>query len=116
MLKHIRVNFELTDVDMILFIEGGLSQYSNRHAQANNKYMQSYNPIEIIDLMYVWRQQPVRLGNASIHCHTLIFWVDDVNNFDVMMMIALDSPMDYVLKVDLEYPQHVHDAPIYHFV
>jgi len=36
-------------------------------------------------------------------------WVDDVSNFDVSS-IALDSPTGYILEVDLEYPQHLHDA------
>ncbi|RLU25299.1 hypothetical protein DMN91_003392, partial [Ooceraea biroi] len=36
-------------------------------------------------------------------------WVDDTSNFDVNA-IAPDSPKGYVLEVDLEYPQHLHDA------
>jgi len=36
-------------------------------------------------------------------------WVDDVDNFDVTT-IATDLPMDYLLKVNLEYSQHLHNA------
>jgi len=36
-------------------------------------------------------------------------WVNDISNFNVMD-VALDSPTGYILEVDLEYPQHLHDA------
>ncbi|XP_076672220.1 uncharacterized protein LOC143371155 [Andrena cerasifolii] len=36
-------------------------------------------------------------------------WVEDVANFNVSS-IAVDSPTGYILEVDLEYPQHLHDA------
>ncbi|KYM94189.1 hypothetical protein ALC62_15183 [Cyphomyrmex costatus] len=36
-------------------------------------------------------------------------WVDDVQNFD-FSTIPLDSPTGYILEVDIEYPQHLHDA------
>ena len=35
-------------------------------------------------------------------------WVDDTANFDYSA-IASDSPTGYILEVDLEYPQDVHD-------
>ena len=35
-------------------------------------------------------------------------WVEDAANFDASA-IAPDSPTGYILEVDLEYPQHVHD-------
>ncbi|XP_011698162.1 PREDICTED: uncharacterized protein LOC105456083, partial [Wasmannia auropunctata] len=36
-------------------------------------------------------------------------WVNDVTNFNVTD-VALDSPIGYILEVDLEYPQNLHDA------
>ena len=49
MLKMTIINLDLiSDIDMQLFIEkrlrGGISYISHRHAKANNKYIQNYNP------------------------------------------------------------------------
>ncbi|RLU25274.1 hypothetical protein DMN91_003367 [Ooceraea biroi] len=38
-------------------------------------------------------------------------WVDDTSNCDVNV-IAPDSPKGYILEVDLEYPQLLHDAHV----
>ena len=48
MLKMTKINLDLiTDIDMLLFIEkgmsGGISCIAHRHAEANNQYMENYN-------------------------------------------------------------------------
>ncbi|XP_036148432.1 uncharacterized protein LOC118647498 [Monomorium pharaonis] len=112
MLKYI--TFELlTDIDMVMFIKhgirGGLSQCSSRHARANNKYMQTYDPLKPysylmyfdVNNLYGWAMcQPLPYGEFQ--------WVTDVSNFDECV-IAPDSPTGYILEVDLKYPRDFHD-------
>jgi len=116
MLKYTRVNFELlTDVVWRTWYRGGLSQCSNRYTHAKNKYMRSYDSSTYliyydVNNLYGWAKcQPLPYADFC--------WIDDIDNFDVMN-VALDSPMVYILEVDLEYPQHVHDAhsDLFHFV
>ncbi|KYN18777.1 hypothetical protein ALC57_08900, partial [Trachymyrmex cornetzi] len=109
-----RVRFELlTYIDMVMFIErgicGGLSQCSGRYVQANNKCMHSYDSSKPssyfmyydVNNLYGWAMcQPLPYAEFR--------WVENATNFDVSA-IAQDSPTGYILDVDLEYPQHLHD-------
>ncbi|XP_070170854.1 uncharacterized protein [Polyergus mexicanus] len=115
MLKYTSLRFELlTDIDMVMFVErgirGGLSQCSNRYARANNKYLQSYDPSEPssylmyfdINNLYGWAM-----------CQSLPYenfrWVDNVTSVD-LMSVTSDSPIGYILEVDLAYPSNLHDS------
>ncbi|KYN42710.1 hypothetical protein ALC56_02869 [Trachymyrmex septentrionalis] len=114
MLKHTSVKFELlTDIDMIMFIErgirGGLSQYSGRYAQANNKYMHLYDPSESSSyLMYYDVNNLYGWAMCQLLPYAKFRWVEDAANLDASA-IALDLPTGYILEVDLEYSQHLHN-------
>lgn len=117
MLKYTKVKIELlTDIDMVMFVEngirGGISQCSKRFVQANNKYMADYDPskkssyIAYLDAnnLYGWSMmQNLPLNNFE--------WSDSSKfNHDTIMNIAEDSEIGYIFEVDLDYPQHLHDA------
>ncbi|XP_071573140.1 uncharacterized protein [Temnothorax nylanderi] len=111
-LKIIRSKFSaLSDDDFELLTQKGVFPYEyvdsvekleDTYAQANNKYMLSYDPLKPSSyLMYF----DVNNLYGWAMCRPLPYaefrWVEDVSNFD-FNAIALDSPTGYILEVDLE--------------
>ncbi|XP_044741291.1 uncharacterized protein LOC123302453 [Chrysoperla carnea] len=112
MLKYTDKKLELfTDVDKFLFIErgirGGVSHCSNRYAKANNKYMtEGYNPNETQHYLMYYDVVNEYGAAMSTSLPTGNFeWVDTPD----VMEIADDSPVGFILEVDLEIPKNLHD-------
>ncbi|KAK3753831.1 hypothetical protein RRG08_006222 [Elysia crispata] len=116
LLKKTGVELELlTDYDQHLFIEkgmrGGISMVSKRHARANNPAVEGYNPekpnshILYLDAnnLYGWAMnQPLPTGGFR--------WVEDCTALaGTIQDQPADGPEDFILEVDLEYPQELHD-------
>ncbi|XP_045466137.1 uncharacterized protein LOC123674983 isoform X1 [Harmonia axyridis] len=113
MLKITNIELEIIkDIDMLLFIEdgirGGISQCSNRLSHANNKYMGSkYNKQEKEKyLLYLDVNNLYGFAMSQFLPYGGFEWVE--TNFDILG-IPDDAPEGYILEVDLEYPQHIHD-------
>ena len=73
MLKMTSVDSELlSDIDMPLLCEKGIrgdtSMIVHRHAEANNKYMKSYNPDKKSShIIYLDANNPLRPHKRSLH-------------------------------------------------
>ena len=112
-LKMTGIELELiSDVDMYLMIEkglrGGMSVISHRKAEANNKYMKTYDPekpskfITYLDAnsLYSWSMiQYLPYGGFK--------WIDP-ESFSLDTVRA-DSDEGHILEVDLTYPKELHD-------
>ena len=116
MLKMTNIKLELiTDIDMFQFIEkgmrGGTSYIANRHGEANNKYMKTYNEklpskyIMYLDAnnLYGWAMsQYLPTGNFK--------WLSQKQIEKTNLgKYTENSKKGLILEVDLEYPQELHD-------
>ncbi|CAB0034477.1 unnamed protein product [Trichogramma brassicae] len=113
MLLYTQVELELlTDVDMLLFVEkgirGGVSQCCSRFAEANNRYMgEDYNPEkEDVYLMYYDVNNLYGWAMAQYLPYGGFKW-DDAKDY---LTLPEDSEYGYILEVDLEYPESLHDS------
>ena len=117
MLRHTKVNLQLIeDADMYLMIEsglrGGISMISNKYAKANNPYFKDYNAEEptsyIVYLdannLYGWAMFPY-LPEKKFDWMT----PKQIASFDPLA-VPDTSPTGYILEVDLEYPDEIHDS------
>ena len=120
MLKITRVQLELLfDHEIISFIQngmrGGIFQCSNKYAKANNKYMESdYKPN--LPSSYIMYFDVNNLDGQAMSCplpYGGLKWLDLSESQDSFEDQILDTPDDssekYILKVDLLYPENIHD-------
>ena len=83
LLKKTEITLDLlSDVNMILFIEGGIScgvsMISNRYGKANNKYMENYDPKEeSIYMTYLDANNLYEWGMSQKLPYKNFRWVDE---------------------------------------
>ncbi|XP_023317289.1 uncharacterized protein LOC111694219 [Trichogramma pretiosum] len=113
MLLYTQVELELlTDVDMLLFVEkgirGGVSQWCSRCSEANNRYMgEDYNPEkEDVYLMYYDINNLYGWAMAQYLPYGGFEWSDAKD----YLTLPEDSEYGYIRKVNLEYPESLHDS------
>lgn len=110
--KSIAIIFEFFYVK-ILFIglRGGVSQCSHRYSEANNKYMEDYDPMKPkkfiahldINNLYGWAmKQYLPLCEHKWH-------IKNDANVKEVLEAADDSEFGYFIEVDLSYPKKLHD-------
>lgn len=115
MLKTTEIELELlTDINIYNFvlrgIRGGIVQCSNRHSVANNKYISDYDSSKESNyLIYLDVNNLYGYAMSQYLPYKNFKWVENCENFNVNNNIAEDSPLGYILEVDLEYPSILHD-------
>ena len=115
LLKYTGVNLKLlTDVNKHLFVErglrGGISMVSRRFCKANNPHLCGYNPQEETSYimyydannLYGWAMsQPLPVGNFA--------WCFIFPTLHQIRRWRPNRKIGYILEVDLEYPEELHD-------
>jgi len=119
MLKFTGVKLELfTEPEQLLFVErgvrGGVASIANRYSKANNKEMVQHDPVEeskyILYLdannLYGWAMsRPLPLREFKFLSES------EVIAFPMMLPTLTEhDTLGYILEVDLEYPEELHDA------
>ena len=114
MLKMTSIELEkISDIDKYLFIEkeirGVISYIAKRYAKANNKYTNEYDPekpytfITYLDMnnLFGWAMSEyLPYGEFE--------WLENIDAFDINS-INDKNDTGYFLKVDLEYPDKLHE-------
>ena len=103
------------DIALHLFIEkgmrDGISYIAKRYSKTNNKYMESYDQYkESVFIVYLDTNN--LYGRAMIQYlpYGGFKWLskEEIDKFD-LNSIDENSSIGYILEVDLEYPDELHD-------
>ena len=116
MLKCTDVKLELlSDPDMYLMIEsgmrGGVSTITKKYAKANNPKLDDYDDTKPTNYLMYWDANNLYGWAMSKKMPEKNFdWMteEQLERFDVMQ-VPDDADTGYILEVDLEYPEELHD-------
>ena len=103
----------LTDIEMHLFIEeairGGVSMISTKYAKANNQMIpDEYNPDERKSyILYADANNLYGYAMSQPLPYKEFRWSED--DLETILSTPDDEPLGYILEVDLEVPEELHD-------
>ena len=116
MLKITRIKLDLiSDTDMHLFIErgmrGSISYIFKRSSKANNKYMKCYDSSEESKfIMYLDANNLFDWAMSQYLPYSEFKWLREREiSRSSLNSISENSFVGYMLKVDLEYPDELHN-------
>ncbi|XP_057338514.1 uncharacterized protein LOC130676378 [Microplitis mediator] len=116
MLKLTGIQLELLDdAEMVLFIEkgirGGVSQCTNRHAVANNRFMSdNFNSNKPESYLMYFDVNNLYGAAMSMPLPYKSFkWLDNITADNIDIIFNSNESKGFILEVDLEYPIELHD-------
>ena len=115
MLKVTQVQLELlTEENKYLFFEngirGGISSIMNRHAIANNKYMNDFDESKPSSyIIYLDKNSLYPEAMQDLLPHYGFEWCNKVFDEASILAIPANNSIGYIFEVDLEYPAYLHD-------
>ena len=114
MLKVAGVKLQkISDTNKYFFIGKGLngeiSYIAKRYVKANNKYMKDCDPTKPSKFInYLYMNNLYGWGLSEYLPYGGFKWLKNVDGVDVMS-VSKKSPTGYILEVDLEYPNELHE-------
>ena len=104
---------KISDIDKYFFIEkglrGGISYIAERYAKANNEHLNDYNPEKSSTFIsYLDRNNLYGWAMSEYLPYGRFKWLKNIDKFD-KMSINDKSPIGYFVKVNLEYPDELHE-------
>ena len=96
---------KISDIEKYLFIEkglrGGISYIAKRHAKVNNKKSSTFITYLYMNNLYGWEM-------SEYLPYGVFKWLENIDEFDTNS-INEKSEIRYLLKVDLKYPNELHE-------